>query len=182
MTNLDRYIEDSGTDGGTELSIEPPVTPENDKTRTLTSPSQNNIETNISPSKLQSPSLSSYPSNSQKLMANCSQSSMDPETFNPKTKIPSNRRKSFISHNNEPGGQIDSACGDVQDILKKTKSWSKVAHHDSTLPAEAKQEVTERSTGILSLFSRKKGSNHHAKPRERGVLGKEGARVIINKG
>jgi serine/threonine kinase 32 len=42
----------------------------------------------------------------------------------------------------------------------------------------------ERSPGMLGLFSRKKGRDRSpkGKEKERGVLGKEGARVVISHG
>lgn len=50
-----------------------------------------------------------------------------------------------------------------------------------TMPAEAtKSNNTTQKSGMLGLFSRKGGRARSPKPREPGVLGKEGARVIIN--
>lgn len=63
-------------------------------------------------------------------------------------------------------------------------SWSDLARQDATLPTDAagvadagKQETS--SGGVFGFLSRKKGRGHSPKPKERGVLGKEGARQVI---
>lgn len=65
-------------------------------------------------------------------------------------------------------------------------SWSDLARQDATLPADAAggpgQEggkVEASSGGVFGFLSRKKGRGGSPKPKERGVLGKEGARVVI---
>ncbi|KAK8097903.1 uncharacterized protein PG998_013389 [Apiospora kogelbergensis] len=55
---------------------------------------------------------------------------------------------------------------------------------DATLPADANTVTDDKNSssssgGVFGLFGRKKGRGHSPKPKERGVLGKEGARVII---
>lgn len=71
----------------------------------------------------------------------------------------------------------------MQVVLGETESWSELAKQDATLPADAKLvEEAAKPTGMMSFLSRKKGRGHSPKPQERGILGKEGARVIINSG
>jgi serine/threonine kinase 32 len=62
-------------------------------------------------------------------------------------------------------------------------SWPELAKKDSTLPADAKLvEATAKHSGMLGFLSRKRGRGHSPKPQERGILGKEGARVVISSG
>ena len=70
----------------------------------------------------------------------------------------------------------------MQVVLGETGSWSDLAKQDASLPADAKVEVAGKPSGMLGFLSRKKGRGHSPKPQERGILGKEGARVIISKG
>jgi len=74
--------------------------------------------------------------------------------------------------------------GGLQVVLGETGSWSELAKQDATLPADAKLVEAEggKPTGMLGFLSRKKGRGHSPKPQERGILGKEGARVIISNG
>lgn len=64
-------------------------------------------------------------------------------------------------------------------------SWSDLARQDATLPADAAcaaqdgGKVEATSGGVFGFLSRKKGRGGSPKPKERGVLGKEGARVVI---
>jgi serine/threonine kinase 32 len=61
--------------------------------------------------------------------------------------------------------------------------WPELAKKDSTLPADAKLvEATAKPSGMLGFLSRKRGRGHSPKPQERGILGKEGARVVISSG
>ena len=62
-------------------------------------------------------------------------------------------------------------------------NWSELAKKDSTLPADAKLvEATVKHSGMLGFLNRKRGRGHSPKPQERGILGKEGARVVISSG
>jgi serine/threonine kinase 32 len=72
----------------------------------------------------------------------------------------------------------------MQVVLGETGSWSELAKQDTTLPADAKVTETAASkpSGMLGFLSRKRGRGHSPKPQERGILGKEGARVVINSG
>lgn len=71
----------------------------------------------------------------------------------------------------------------------ETGSWSELAKADNTLPADAKlapsgaeETKAAKPNGMLGFLSRKKGRGHSPKPQERGILGKEGARVVISEG
>lgn len=81
---------------------------------------------------------------------------------------------------------VGSPTGGVQVTLDGGGSWSDLARQDATLPADAsganndiagKQE--SGGGGVFGFLSRKKGRANSPKPKERGVLGKEGARVVI---
>ena len=74
----------------------------------------------------------------------------------------------------------------MQVILDETGSWSDLADKNATLPVEGVKGVGnmkgQKPTGMLGFLSRKGGRARSPKPREPGVLGKEGARVVINSG
>jgi serine/threonine kinase 32 len=67
--------------------------------------------------------------------------------------------------------------GGVQVVLNETGSWSDMANQSSSL---LQNPNAERPSGMLGFLSRKKGRDRSPKAKERGVLGKEGARVIIS--
>ncbi|KAH6678837.1 kinase-like domain-containing protein [Plectosphaerella plurivora] len=77
--------------------------------------------------------------------------------------------------------RITSPGGGVQMTLEGGGSWSDLARQDATLPTDANAigDGKEGSGGVFGFLSRKKGRGHSPKPKERGVLGKEGARVVI---
>lgn len=71
----------------------------------------------------------------------------------------------------------------MQVTLDGSGSWSELARQDATLPADADMAVklkSEGSGGMFGFLRSKRGRNSSPKPRERGVLGKEGARVVIS--
>jgi serine/threonine kinase 32 len=87
---------------------------------------------------------------------------------------------------------VESPTGGVQVTLDGGSSWSDLARQDATLPADAagtnndlaggagaKSGQSESSGGVFGFFRGKKGRGNSPKPKERGVLGKEGARVIL---
>jgi serine/threonine kinase 32 len=91
---------------------------------------------------------------------------------------------------------IESPTGGVQVTLDGGSSWSELARQDATLPADAsgasiglggaggggaggKHQGAETSGGVFGFLRGKKGRGNSPKPKERGVLGKEGARVIL---
>ncbi|CAL5868538.1 uncharacterized protein PFLUO_LOCUS2764 [Penicillium psychrofluorescens] len=77
-----------------------------------------------------------------------------------------------------------SKGGGVQMVLEESGSWSELADHSSTLPAEGLDGAGSKgkpgNSGMLSFLSRKKGRDRSPKPTEPGVLGKEGTRQIIS--
>ncbi|KAI5290523.1 hypothetical protein KEM52_000428, partial [Ascosphaera acerosa] len=89
--------------------------------------------------------------------------------------------------------KLASKAGGVQLILDETGSWSGLGDANGT-PAGSDTEgqgtgrgsgngtMAGASSGVLSFFSRKKGRARDRSPRPQvpGVLGKEGARVIIS--
>jgi serine/threonine kinase 32 len=78
-------------------------------------------------------------------------------------------------------GAVPSATGGVSFTLDGTGSWSDLARRDKTLPADANALGAENgggSGGMFGIFGRKR-RGYSPKPKERGVLGKEGARQII---
>jgi len=74
--------------------------------------------------------------------------------------------------------RMASGSGGVQVVLNETSSWSDLAKQDATLPADAR-DLTTKPNGMLGFLNRKKGRSHSPKPQEPGVLGKEGARVVM---
>ncbi|KAI9151759.1 Serine/threonine-protein kinase 32C [Paramyrothecium foliicola] len=80
------------------------------------------------------------------------------------------------------GRRVSSATGGVQITLDGGGSWSELARQDATLPTDANSAAdgkTESSSGMFGFLRSKKGRTNSPRPRERGVLGKEGARVVI---
>ncbi|KAK8121087.1 hypothetical protein PG999_005207 [Apiospora kogelbergensis] len=88
-------------------------------------------------------------------------------------------------HRSQPSGmRVQSPTGGIQMTIDAAGSWSQLARQDATLPADANTVTDDKNSssssgGVFGLFGRKKGRGHSPKPKERGVLGKEGARVII---
>ncbi|KAK3316150.1 kinase-like domain-containing protein [Apodospora peruviana] len=84
-----------------------------------------------------------------------------------------------------PAMIVGSPTGGIQVTLDGAGNWSDLARQDATLPADASGANNdlagkpEGSGGVFGFLSRKKGRGHSPKPKERGVLGKEGARQII---
>lgn len=74
----------------------------------------------------------------------------------------------------------------MQVVLNEQGSWSDMANQSAGMVdgESARDKRAERSPGMLGLFSRKKGRDRSpkGKEKERGVLGKEGARVVISSG
>lgn len=93
--------------------------------------------------------------------------------------------ETYTSRAPQPSGlRVESPTGGVSVSLDATGSWSQLARQDATLPADANAASGARGEpssggGVFGLFGRKKGRGHSPKPKERGVLGKEGARAII---
>ncbi|KAI8186874.1 Serine/threonine-protein kinase 32A [Colletotrichum sp. SAR 10_77] len=80
------------------------------------------------------------------------------------------------------GKRVTSPTGGMSVTLDGGGSWSELARQDATLPTDANATgdgKSESSSGVFSFFRGKKGRGHSPKPKERGVLGKEGARQVI---
>ncbi|GAB0135779.1 hypothetical protein EsDP_00004104 [Epichloe bromicola] len=79
--------------------------------------------------------------------------------------------------------RVASSSGGVQVTLDGGGSWSELARQDATLPADANPPAdakAESSSGMFGFLKSKRGRNNSPRPKERGVLGKEGARVVIS--
>lgn len=73
----------------------------------------------------------------------------------------------------------------MQVVLNEQGSWSDMANSSQGMViSDDAQSRIEKPAGVLGFLGRKKGRDRSpkAKQRERGVLGKEGARVIISHG
>ena len=75
----------------------------------------------------------------------------------------------------------------MQVVLGETGSWSDISSPNAALPLvhvglEGSGTFRGKPTGMLGFLSRKRGRERSPKPVEQGVLGKEGARVVINGG
>lgn len=70
----------------------------------------------------------------------------------------------------------------MQVVLDETGSWTELANQSVTIPVDGLEGIggAKRPTGMLAFLGRKKGRDKSPKPTERGVLGKEGARVVIS--
>jgi len=83
-----------------------------------------------------------------------------------------------LNNNRQRGStRSTSVSGGVQVVLNETGSWTDMANQSSIL---VQNQNAEKPTGMLGFLSRKKGRDRSPKAKERGVLGKEGARVIIS--
>ncbi|KAI8965181.1 kinase-like protein [Daldinia sp. FL1419] len=99
----------------------------------------------------------------------------------PPAPLPSYHRTYSKSVSQSPGLQVKSPAGGISVTLEDTGSWSDLARRDATLPADANVTSDDKSSGgggVFGLFGRKK-RGHSPKPKERGVLGKEGARQVV---
>ncbi len=72
-----------------------------------------------------------------------------------------------------------SMGGGVQVVLNETGSWSEMANQSSAMVVGDDKSI-QKPTGMLGFLTRKKGRDRSPKAKERGVIGKEGARVIIS--
>ncbi|POR35210.1 Protein kinase-like domain protein [Tolypocladium paradoxum] len=92
-------------------------------------------------------------------------------------------RSQYVSRPLPPtSNRVASPTGGVSVTLDGGGSWSELARQDTTLPTDANTVVdpkNEGSGGMFGFLKGKKGRNNSPKPRERGVLGKEGARVVV---
>ncbi|KAJ5051815.1 uncharacterized protein L3040_001586 [Drepanopeziza brunnea f. sp. 'multigermtubi'] len=134
-------------------------------------------------SKSQASSLSSSPPSMPSHLPPPPPPNGPPNMGQPGRQVPLSPYQSSYSRSHRPTGtRKESIGGGMQVVLGETGSWSELAKNDTTLPADAKLEAAPKPTGMLSFLGRKKGRGHSPKPLERGVLGKEGARVVISSG
>lgn len=110
------------------------------------------------------------------------QSNVDPRLAQPHPQS-TTYRSEYVSRPTRTGGKrIMSPTGGVQVTLDGSGSWSELARQDTTLPADAntvQEGKGEGSGGMFGFLKSKRGRNNSPRPKERGVLGKEGARVVI---
>jgi serine/threonine kinase 32 len=89
-------------------------------------------------------------------------------------------------HRPRGAARSTSMSGGVQVVLNEQGSWSEMANSSQGMvtPTEEEKRRNEKPAGMLGFLSRKKGRDRSpkGKEKERGVLGKEGARVIISHG
>jgi serine/threonine kinase 32 len=97
------------------------------------------------------------------------------ENTDPPSQPSSNKRRRGVTRNT-------SAGGGTQHILHETGSWTELGGsvNNSGAMSSGDERESKRPSGMLGFLSRKKGRDRSPKARERGVLGKEGARVIIS--
>ncbi|VUC20844.1 unnamed protein product [Clonostachys rosea] len=97
--------------------------------------------------------------------------------------LPTAYQTEYVSRSSRTGGnRVTSPTGGVQVTLDGGGSWSELARQDATLPTDANAAAEgkgESSSGMFGFLRSKKGRNNSPRPKERGVLGKEGARVVI---
>ncbi|KAI5274866.1 kinase-like protein [Aureobasidium subglaciale] len=93
---------------------------------------------------------------------------------------PTSHPQQAINKAHRPRGSTRSTSmsGGVQVVLNETGSWSEMANQSQGL---VQPNEDRKPAGMLGFLSRKKGRDRSpkAKERERGVLGKEGARVVV---
>lgn len=98
--------------------------------------------------------------------------------------LPPQYQSQYVSRPLPPtSNRVASPTGGVSVTLDGGGSWSELARQDATLPTDANTVVdskNEGSGGMFGFLKSKKGRNNSPKPKERGVLGKEGARVVIS--
>ncbi|KAK5166999.1 Serine/threonine kinase [Saxophila tyrrhenica] len=92
------------------------------------------------------------------------------------------------AHRPRGAARSTSMGGGVQVVLNEQGSWSEMANQSQGMVTPTKEEAgarrEEKGTGMLGFLSRKRGRERSpkGKEKERGVLGKEGARVVISSG
>ncbi|KAM0525796.1 hypothetical protein ACHAPE_000508 [Trichoderma viride] len=89
----------------------------------------------------------------------------------------------YVPRSPQLSKRVTSPTGGVQLTLDGGGSWSELARQDATLPKDANttaESKSESSGGMFGFLKSKRGRNNSPRPKERGVLGKEGARVVIS--
>ncbi len=89
-------------------------------------------------------------------------------------------------HRPRGAARSTSMGGGVQVVLNEQGSWSEMANQSQGMvtPTQEAPGRSEKPSGMLGFLSRKRGRERSpkGKEKERGVLGKEGARVVISQG
>ena len=98
---------------------------------------------------------------------------------------PVSASKAYQQHRPRGSTRSTSQGGGVQVVLNEEGSWTDMANQSQAMiaPGDDPRRM-ERPSGMLGFLNRKKGRDRSpkAKEKERGVLGKEGARVVISHG
>lgn len=88
---------------------------------------------------------------------------------------------SFSRPRPQPVMRHSSKGGGVQMVLDEQGSWSVLGDQNATLPMDAlAAKDTKESGSVLGFLRGRKSRDRSPRPRESGVLGKAGARHIIN--
>ncbi len=87
--------------------------------------------------------------------------------------------------NSRAAPRTASKGGGVQMVPDSESNWSALAEQNLTLPADALEGVIARegksgSSGMLGFLNRKKGRDRSPKPKDPAIIGKFGARQILN--
>ncbi|KAK6375094.1 Serine/threonine kinase [Lithohypha guttulata] len=95
--------------------------------------------------------------------------------------VPASQATSFSRPRPQPASRQASKGGGVQMVLDEHGSWSLLADQAVSLPAEAGASKDVRdSSSVLGFLRGRKSRDRSPKPKEAGVMGKAGARHIIN--
>lgn len=93
----------------------------------------------------------------------------------------SSHSRSYSKQKAPPAQRQQSKGGGVQMVLDEQGSWSTLADQSATLPIDAQAAKDSKDGGsMLGFFRGRKGRDRSPKPKEAGVLGKAGARQMIN--
>ncbi|WEW58140.1 Serine/threonine kinase [Emydomyces testavorans] len=104
--------------------------------------------------------------------------SASPPPQRPPTSQPQNYNSTPLYQRPRGATRKMSKSGGVQMVLEETGSWSTLADQNNI--SEGTKAKTGANGGMFSFLKGKKGRERSPKPTEPGVLGKEGARQIIN--
>ncbi|KAK3631051.1 Serine/threonine kinase [Elasticomyces elasticus] len=98
---------------------------------------------------------------------------------------PVSTTSSSRSHRPRGSTRSTSMGGGVQVVLNEQGSWSDMANASQGMVTPTDEHKSDKPSGMLGFLGRKKGRDRSpkaGKQRERGVIGKEGARVVISHG
>lgn len=101
------------------------------------------------------------------------------------TSAPASAHSTSRSHRPRGSTRSTSMGGGVQVVLNEQGSWSDMANQSQGMvtPTDEQRNIG-KPAGMLGFLNRKKGRDRSpkGKEKERGVLGKDGARVVISHG